>query len=257
MSLPVDDLFGYTGTPKPKALRREVLKWIQGLDLTHSVRDPRRDLANGFLVAEICTRYFPLDLKIASFSNGLSGPTKDNNWGQLQKFFARRGTPLPDGLVDATINREFGAANLLMEHLYEILTTKKLPEVVEDDDPALRSQSDIGIDKPKGIPATEVFAFKENKKAQTVAGAATTAQRAAQAAQQAAQQAAENAKARTRVQPMNRRARRGQQEPAPVPTTALNPIGQKIAGTETVEFGEIRLAPLDNIMELRSAFDKE
>ena len=38
----MDDLFGYTPSPPPKALRREIIKWIQGLDLTHAVKDPRR-----------------------------------------------------------------------------------------------------------------------------------------------------------------------------------------------------------------------
>ena len=46
-----------------------------------------RDFANGFLVAEVLSKYFPDDVQMHSFENVTSAERKKSNWHLLKKFF--------------------------------------------------------------------------------------------------------------------------------------------------------------------------
>ncbi|XP_002735132.1 spermatogenesis-associated protein 4-like [Saccoglossus kowalevskii] len=113
-------------------LPREVLKWLQSLDLSFPVRNVRRDFSNGFLIAEIFSWYFQQDIQMHSYDNGKSLPTKLGNWSQLERFFKREGLDIPHELVDGTIHCKPDAAELLVQLIYTKLTNRTIKRVQLD-----------------------------------------------------------------------------------------------------------------------------
>lgn len=109
-------------------LPREVLRWVQSLDLAYSVKNVKRDFSNGFLVAEIFSRYYAKEVQMHSFDNGTAIKVKRDNWAQLMKLFRRVG--LSDLLSEdesfPIICCEEGSAVDFITKLYETLTQRKI-----------------------------------------------------------------------------------------------------------------------------------
>lgn len=114
-------------------LPREVLRWVQSLDLAYSVKNVRRDFANGFLVAEIISRYYSKDISMHSYDNGDAAKKKRDNWSQLLKVFrkVRLGHIITEEQGNLIACLEDGAAVEFLCHLYEELTQRKLQTLVK------------------------------------------------------------------------------------------------------------------------------
>lgn len=106
-------------------LPREVLMWLQSLDLSFRIINPKWELANGYLVGEIFSRYYPAEIKMSSFTNGVSLPSRQHNWHCLTKFFKKKRFNIPQEYIDGAIHCKERYTYLLMEAIYTVLTNRK------------------------------------------------------------------------------------------------------------------------------------
>lgn len=146
-----------------RSLPREVLKWLQSLDLSYPVRNARRDLSNGFLVAEIFSWYFPQDVQMHSYDNGISLPTKLGNWSQLERFFTKRSVGIPKEMIDGSIHCKIGAAELLIQTIYTLLTNRIIRSITADGEIDFTDEN-YQLKLPIHARATASHAIKNNLK---------------------------------------------------------------------------------------------
>lgn len=144
-------------------LDREVLRWLQSLDLSFAVKDARRDLASGYVVAEAVSRYH-LDLPLHAFDQSHALEHKRANWGQLLRFFAGKGLMqgVTRGDVEELIHGNATATAAFVGALYECLTGRRAA--------AEQAEQPAGGAHPRAAAAVPSFA---RPTAATVAAAAS------------------------------------------------------------------------------------
>jgi hypothetical protein len=137
-----------------RGLSREVLRWLQSLDLAYSVRNVSRDFATGFLIAEILSRY-DSSIHMHSYDNGVNIVKRKDNWRQLCKFFQRADIPYTDDEVGRIIHYEKSATVDFVNRLYTLLTQRRVKA------PPVRQRY---VDAPPFAKDTASLALKQRLK---------------------------------------------------------------------------------------------
>lgn len=76
------------------SLPRELIVWLTSLNLSYKITNPKRDLSNGYVFAEIFNRYFPNEIEMYTVDNGMKLSIKENNWDFLRRFFLKKKIPI-------------------------------------------------------------------------------------------------------------------------------------------------------------------
>ncbi|EKF31418.1 hypothetical protein MOQ_004746 [Trypanosoma cruzi marinkellei] len=113
-------------------MQREIIVWLQSLDLSHQVRHPQQDLSNGFTLAEIVSRY-DRGVSMHSYVPGCSMECKRRNWKVLLRDLKRIGCGnVTAEMAEATIQGRPGVAAMVLDHFYEFFCNRPIPPRTTD-----------------------------------------------------------------------------------------------------------------------------
>lgn len=142
-------------------LSRELNRWLQGFNLTYTVRNPKWDFSNGYLVAEILSWFYPNDVLLCVFKTGNSLDHKRLNWTYLRGLFRRKHINVPEEIIYGTMHCKDGAAILLMRFLFELLTSRKARVMPPNHDFDLTDHA-YQVQLPMHARATATMSVKNN-----------------------------------------------------------------------------------------------
>jgi hypothetical protein len=100
------------------------------LDLAYSVKNVCRDFANGFLIAEILSRY-DSSIHMHSYDNGCNIVKRKDNWHQLCKFFLKADIPYTDEEINYMIHYDKRSTVEFINRLYTLLTQRRVQQPPE------------------------------------------------------------------------------------------------------------------------------
>ncbi|XP_071313313.1 spermatogenesis-associated protein 4 isoform X2 [Trachinotus anak] len=116
----------YAQCLRKAGLPRDAVQWLHSLHLSFHPRNVRRDFSSGYLVAEIFSRYYPQDFSEHSYDKGTSLSAKQKNWSQIERSLQKQNMHLRKEVVEGTIHCKPGAAELLVQEVYTILTNRSI-----------------------------------------------------------------------------------------------------------------------------------
>jgi len=236
-------------------LPRELLKWLQSLDLSYSVKNVRRDFANGFLIAEICSRYYQADVEMHSYDNGQALARKLDNWAQLSKFFQKKGIRVERSLIDDVVHcKSLEAPSQMIQLIYSQLTGRAVQAPTTAADPTGRQGADPSFMGPNASTLLG-RGIKESEMTTTL-----TDQKAAQSRAKAILEEHEGNVNANRTEQPSRLASMsgytGSSAAARMLRGEAKPVSQASETQSAVRFQEVRVKPVDrNIAQLRASRD--
>ena len=109
----------------PLSLPREMTQWIQSLNLTYKITNPKRDLANGWIYAEILSRYYPKEVEMYQYDNSFKLDKKMNNWEHLNRFLKKKDVVLTQSEFEPVVHCAPNAGYVLLKKFYTMLTGRE------------------------------------------------------------------------------------------------------------------------------------
>ncbi|XP_038555093.1 spermatogenesis-associated protein 4 [Micropterus salmoides] len=83
------------------------------------------------MCAEIFYQYYPKDFPVHSYDKGTSLSAKQRNWSHIERTLQKQNLHLMKEVIDGTVHCKPGAAELLVQEVYTILTKQSISDVMD------------------------------------------------------------------------------------------------------------------------------
>ena len=146
-----------------QSLPREIQKWLQSLDLSYSIKNFRRDLANGFTFAEILSRHPEYKVDMRNFNTGNSEESRAANWKMIKKLLKiYNQLPFNADIIDKCINKAPNQGFDTLVNLYKYLTHKEEVYIIRKIDETDKFKQ-YDLQMPKYMRPTANNILKDNE----------------------------------------------------------------------------------------------
>jgi len=142
--------------PLDEQTTKELLIWIDSIELSRPKKNINRDFADGVLVAEVIHSYFPQRVEKHNYipSSGRQG--KLTNWATLnRKVLSKFGFTVPQDVIENIIAAKPNYVEIFLNGLKRIIEAEKNNDVTEQPQPK-KSEPSLEATIQAGIPLSQL-----------------------------------------------------------------------------------------------------
>jgi len=136
---------------------KELLIWIDSIDLSRPKKNINRDFADGVLVAEVIYNYFPHRVEKHNYipSSGRQG--KLTNWATLnRKVLSKFGFTVPQDVIENIIAAKPNYVEIFLNGLKRIIEAEKNKDITEQPPPKKPVEPSLEATIQAGIPLSQL-----------------------------------------------------------------------------------------------------
>lgn len=143
----------------------QLISWCLRQGITTQLRFPRQDLQNGYLIAELLSKFYPEHLKIVQFDNQNSTTATSKNWNRIATVAPKIKLSLTNTEVEACKAGDEQTLISVLKRIHSLHTGKDLVESKEVTRP---TSTDEDRALSKGVVSKLGVALNTNQQNQTI-----------------------------------------------------------------------------------------
>lgn len=136
---------------------KELLIWIDSIDLSRPKKNINRDFADGVLVAEVIHSYFPQRVEKHNYISSSGRQGKLTNWATLnRKVLSKFGFTVPQDVIENIIAAKPNYVEIFLNGLRRIIEAEKNKDYTEQPPPKKTPEPSLEATIQAGIPLSKL-----------------------------------------------------------------------------------------------------